>query len=115
LEGNSNLNADRVRTGIAKAKKILEECDDGWANEKALREMLDACDSMEWACDEGDYIIEKIGDIRIAAKNLYSARKHKRFDDGTHGGVRVLRGQIASLLRRIEIQPGIRVEDKSPL
>ena len=95
------VNIKRLQAGIIAVKGILKNYPEGGANEIAKEEMLDACNAMEWSLDEGDYFIEKIGDIKIAAENFFSARKHLRFKQGSSSGIEVLRSQIYSLLNRI--------------
>jgi hypothetical protein len=96
------MNIKRFQAGIFAAKKILEDYPEGGANEIAKKEMLDACNAMEWSLDEGDYFIEKIGDIRIAAQSFFSARKHFRLKQNSSSGIQVLHSQISSLLNRTE-------------
>jgi hypothetical protein len=98
-----SVNAERIKAGIDRIKKTLEDYTDGWANEKARSEIFNACNSMEWECDSS-YVKVKIGYIRIAADNLYAARKHNKFKQGSSSGVDVLRAEIHSLLIVIEDQ-----------
>jgi uncharacterized protein YecE (DUF72 family) len=97
------VNLEKIQPEVDRIRRVLQARDDGWANEKARREIIEACNSIERSCDSS-YIAEKLIDIRISTDNLYSARKHHKFEQGSSSGVKVLRAEIQSLLVRIEDQ-----------
>ncbi len=101
------MNLEKIQAGVNRIRRVLQARNEGCANEEARREIFDACNFIERSSDEGDYIIEKGGDIRIATDSLFSARKHLKFQQRGDSGILDLRSRIESSLHRIETWPHV--------
>jgi hypothetical protein len=105
------VNLQKIQAGVDRIRLALQARNDGWANEEARKEIFEAYNLIEWSCDQGNHIIEKVGDIRIAADHLFSARKHLKFKRGSDNGILVLRARIESALHQVETWPHV-LEDR---
>ena len=98
----SKVNVEQIQNGTDRIYRVVDARCDGWANEEARREIFDACNLIEHSCGPNNHIVEKVGDIRIAADKLFSARKHLKFAQGDESGIIVLRSRIRSCLGQIK-------------
>jgi hypothetical protein len=96
------MDTEKIQTEIAKIQKILVDHPGGEPNETARRLVKIHLGAIFRAAPDEGYVREKASDILVVIDRYYSARKHLKYRQDFTSGVEVLRGQIESLLGRIE-------------
>jgi hypothetical protein len=96
------MDKDKINTEISKIREILDEHIGGGPDEVARVQIRRHADAIVRAAQDDGYIIEKAHDIQLNIDQYYSARKHLKYRRDYTSGVDFLRGEIGSLLGRIE-------------
>lgn len=102
------MNKEAINAAVAKIREILDEHTGGQPNEAAriqVRQHADAIVDSARDQDQGNFVVMAHA-IQIEIDRYYSARKHLQYRRGFTSGLDVLRGEIDSLLARIESCPG---------
>jgi len=102
------MNKEAINTEVAKIREILDLHPGGEPNEDAriqVRHHADAIVKLARDQNQG-YFVEKAHDIQGNIDKYYSARKHLKYRRDYTSGIDFLRGDIDSLLGRIESWPG---------
>lgn len=98
-----------MRTGTEKVRelgeaiqKVLEEHPGGQPNDAALRQITALADEARHASGSDGYICEKVSSIKSFSDILYSARKHRKYDeDGLPNGSDKVRSFIFGYAQRL--------------
>ena len=96
------MNKEAINAEVSKIRDILDEHLGGVPDERARIKVRRHADAIVRAAEDDGYIIEKAHDIQMNIDRYYSAKKHLRYRRDYTSGVDFLRGEIGSLLGRIE-------------
>ena len=98
------MNKEAINAEVEKIRAILDEHPGGVPDEEARIQVRRHADAIIKSAEDQrqGYFTEKAQDIKMNIDRYYSARKHLQYRRDYTSGVDFLRGEIGSLLNRIE-------------
>src|SRR5512140_930099 len=110
------MNTTQYKAAIDAFNKTMADCTDGWANDEARAAVLRRIADIKVAAGDSTsdgYFSGIIHKLERQVDELYSARKHLKYRDGSRSGVEELRSRIHSSIYRLEGFPGMTARLKS--
>ena len=96
---------ERVKEAGESILQVIKDEPGGCKNDKALARITQLADDAVWNSEYDGYISGKASSIKSYAAVLYSARKHRKFDDRFPNGADKVRSIIASEARALTHWP----------
>jgi hypothetical protein len=110
------MNKEAINAEVEKIRAILDEHPGGVPDEVARIQVRRHADAIIKSAEDQKqgYFTEKAQDIQMNIDRYYSARKHLQYRRDYTSGVDFLRGEIGSLLNRIESWHGWEDRNRPP-
>jgi hypothetical protein len=101
------MDIDKVNEAGKAIREAVRSYTHGWPNVEALREITRLADHALFVSGHNAYVSEKASSIKSFAEILYSARRHKKWDQGgSRTGADRIRDILYSDARALEVWQG---------
>jgi hypothetical protein len=104
---------EKVRVLGEAIQKVLQEHPGGQPNVTALGQITALADEARHASGGDAYVCEKVSSIKSFSAILYSARKHRKYDEGFPNGSDKVRSFIFGYAQRLRNWAGT-IQDQAP-